>query len=75
LNIHAIREIETTQRQALQARRALPAQGMLELYDFSAPACEGSETGGVVFRRQLSRRLQAHVGHMFDLINIHLLIY
>jgi hypothetical protein len=37
---------------------------MLELYDFFAPACEGSETGGMIFRRQLSRRLQAHVGRI-----------
>jgi hypothetical protein len=41
---------------------------MLELYNFSAPECEGSETGGMVFGRQLSRRLQAHVGRFMDLL-------
>jgi hypothetical protein len=32
-------------------RRAeqLPAQGITKLYDFSAPACEGNETGGMIF--------------------------
>jgi hypothetical protein len=38
---------------------------MPELYDLFAPACEGSETGGMIFRRQLSRRLHARVGQVY----------
>jgi hypothetical protein len=33
------------------------------IHHFCGGESEGSETGGVIFDRQLSRGLQAHVGH------------
>jgi hypothetical protein len=58
------------QRQALQARRAKPpivawTMFFLDYYILKSVfwrRSEGSETGGVIFRRLLSRRLEAHVG-------------
>jgi hypothetical protein len=50
------------QRQALQARRASRRHDLFHYTVFLRRRSEGSEAGGVVFRRQLSRRLQAHVG-------------
>jgi hypothetical protein len=51
------------QRQALQARRAIRRHEPLYYTAILRRRCEGSEAGVVIFRRQLSCRLQAHVGH------------
>jgi hypothetical protein len=55
------------QRQALQARRASRRHEPLHYTALLRRRSEGSENGGVIFRRQLSRRLQAHVGPSFIL--------
>jgi hypothetical protein len=53
--------LSTAQRQALQARRASRRHELCHYTAFLRRRSEGSETGGVIFCRQLSRRLQAHV--------------
>jgi hypothetical protein len=54
--------LTTPQRQALQARRASRCHKPFHYTALLRRRSEGSEAGGVIFRRQLSRRLQAHVG-------------
>jgi hypothetical protein len=56
------REFLLAQRQALQARRARRRHELCYYTALLRRRSEGSETGSVVFRRQLNRRLQAHVG-------------
>jgi hypothetical protein len=53
------------QRQSLQARRASRRHEPFHYTALRRRRSEGSETGGVIFRRQLSRRLQAHVGREY----------
>jgi hypothetical protein len=58
----SLQPIALAQRQALQARRASRRHVLCHYTAFLRRRSEGSETGGVIFGRQLSRRLQAHVG-------------